>query len=164
MEYNVIMNNMFRRLGVVPFLILGAGLLVIGLLSLNHITNSFWPIDVQRIDLVRSTAQDQADPTQLLTAANAEIIWAFLAGVLIISTGLALPLAFVLNQRFGKSETLHFLVVLRQAMWVGLWVSFCVWLQMNRTLGWGVALLVAAVFAVVKMLLQVRTKVSTFSK
>lgn len=159
-----LMKALFHRLGSIPYLLLGAGLLIVGLLSLSHIVNSFWPIDVQRIDLVRATALDQADPARLLNAANKEIIWVFLAGVLVVITGASLPLAYVINQRFGQSESSQFLVVLRQAMWIGLWFAFSIWLQMNRTLGWGVAILVAAVFIVVEVLLQVRTRVSAFGE
>jgi hypothetical protein len=158
------MKVLFQRLGSIPYLLLGAGLLMVGLLSLNHIVNSFWPIDVQRIDLVRATALDQADPAQLLNAANREILWVFLAGVLVVITGASLPLAYVINQRFGQSKSSQFLVVLRQAMWIGIWFAFSIWLQMNRTFGWGVAILVAAVFIVVEVLLQVRTRVSAFGE
>jgi hypothetical protein len=158
------MKELFQRLGSLPYLLLGTGLLVVGLLSLNHIVNSFWPIDVQRIDLVRATALDQADPVRLLNAANKEIIWVFLAGVLVVITGASLPLAYVINQRLGQSKSSQFLVVLRQAMWIGLWFAFSIWLQMNRTFGWGVAILVAAVFIVVEVLLQVRTRVSAFGE
>jgi hypothetical protein len=145
------MKVLFQRLGSIPYLLLGAGLLMVGLLSLNHIVNSFWPIDVQRIDLVRATALDQADPAQLLNAANREILWVFLAGVLVVITGASLPLAYVINQRFGQSKSSQFLVVLRQAMWIGIWFAFSIWLQMNRTFGWGVAILVPAVFIVVEV-------------
>ncbi len=158
------MKALFQRLGSIPYLLFGSSLLIVGLLSLNHIVNSFWPIDVQRIDLVRATALDQADPARLLNAANKEIIWVFLAGVLVVITGVSVPLAYVLNQRFSQNESSQFLVVLRQAMWIGLWFAFCIWLQMNRTLGLGVALLVAAVFIVVEVLLQVRTRVSAFGE
>lgn len=158
------MKALFQRLGSIPYLLFGSSLLIVGLLSLNHIVNSFWPIDVQRIDLVRATALDQADPARLLNAANKEIIWVFLAGVLVVITGVSVPLAYVLNQRFSQNESSQFLVVLRQAMWIGLWFAFCIWLQMNRTLGLGIALLVAAVFIVVEVLLQVRTRVSAFSE
>ena len=78
-------------------------------------------------------------------------------------TGLVLPLAYYLNKRFGKGESSHFLVVVRQAMWLGIWVAACIWLQMNRTLGLGVALLVAAVLFTVEVLLQVRTRAAAIS-
>jgi hypothetical protein len=157
------MSKFVERLGVIPFLLLGLTLFVLGLLALNHIVDNWWPFDVQRLDLVRDTALDRAEAALLLEAANTEIILAFLAAVVVAATGLALPLAFFLNQRFGRPGEPHtvspaFLVVLRQSMWVGAWVAFCVWLQMNRTLGLAVAGLVAAVLALFEILLQVRTR------
>lgn len=152
------MDELAKRFGVVPFLVLGAGLLAIGLLALNHVINNFWPIDVTRLELVRATALDQADATVLLRAANPEIVLVFLASVLISVTGLMLPVAYILNKRFGKAPAFRSLVVLRQAMWIGGWVAFCLWLQMNRTLGIGLVLLVGTVFAIIEVLLQLRTK------
>ena len=119
--------------------------------------------DVGRLDLIRSTALDRANATTLLRSANLEIVFAFLAAVLITVTGLALPIAYILNRRFSRSPSQSFLVVLRQAMWVGLWASFCTWLQMHRSLGLGVALLSAIVLVVVEMLLQVRTRAAAVS-
>jgi uncharacterized membrane protein (UPF0136 family) len=43
-------------------------------------------------------------------------------------------------------------------MWVGSWAAFCVWLQMNRTLGLAVAILVAVVLILFEMLLQLRQR------
>jgi hypothetical protein len=43
-------------------------------------------------------------------------------------------------------------------MWVGLWASFCVWLQMNRLLSVAMALLVAVVLIMFEFLLQLRTR------
>lgn len=149
---------MTSRFAVIPYLLIGIALLLLGVVAINHIMNNLWPIDVTRLDLVRAIAQDQADAAQLLGAVNNEFILAFLASVLVAVTGLSLPLAYYLNKRFGRSTSQHFLVVLRQAMWVGIWVTFCVWLQMNRTLGIGVALLVAGVLITIEILLQIRTK------
>lgn len=154
-----------QRLGVIPSLLLGLGLAFIGLTGMNYVVNSWWPFDVTRLDLVRDVALDRADSTLLLEAANLEIILAFLGTVLITFTGLALPLMYVLNKRFRLQTTalaqpLHprFLVTLRQAMWVGFWVAFCIWLQMNRAFGMAIALLAAAVLILFEILLQVRTR------
>jgi hypothetical protein len=152
------MEGLRRRFKVIPFLVMGVGLFLIGLLSVNHIINSLWPIDVARLDLVRDTALYEAEVTQLLQASNAEIILAFLAAEAVAVTGLTLPLAYYLNKRFGHAPSQHFFVVLRQSMWVGLWVAACTWLQMNRSLSWGVAILVATVPATVEILLQIRAR------
>lgn len=156
------MRDGVRRLGAIPFVLLGVGLVILGLLALNHIVNNFWPFDVERLDLIRATARMQVDAAALLEAANLEILLAFLAAVMVVVTGLVLPLIYYLNKRLRASDQLpSFLLVLRQAMWVGIWVAFCVWLQMNRTLGLAVVLLVAAVLAMFEILLQVRTRASS---
>jgi len=156
------MRDVVRRLGAIPFVLLGVGLVFLGLLALNHIVNNFWPFDVERLDLIRATARMQVDAAALLEAANLEILLAFLAAVMVAVTGLVLPLVYYLNKRLRASDQLpSFLLVLRQAMWVGIWVAFCVWLQMNRTLGLAVVLLVAAVLAMFEILLQVRTRASS---
>lgn len=155
------MKRYVDRLGVLPFLLLGSGLAFIGLLAMRHIIDNWWPFDVSRLDLIRSVALDRADSTMLLEAANFEIIFALLAVVLVTVTGLALPLAYILNRRFlrrsSQPASPAFMVTLRQAMWVGLWGAFCVWLQMNRVLGVAVAGLAAVVLILFELLLQIRT-------
>ena len=74
-----------------------------------------------------------------------------------------MPLAFLLNRRFGRSGSQSFMIVLRQAMWVGLWAAFCLWLQMQRSLGLGVMLLSAIVLVIVEVLLQVRARAAVVS-
>ena len=149
---------MRKGISFILYVIIGAALCAVGLLALNHILNSFWPIEVDRLDIVRAVALDQAEPSQLMSSANLEIILSFLAAILICVTGLMLPVTHFLNIRFSQMENSNSLVVLRQAMWVAIWAAFCTWLQLNRAFGWGVAVLVAAVFLVLEVMLQVRTK------
>ena len=78
-------------------------------------------------------------------------------------TGLVLPFVFFLNKRFGgtsPNQTPGFLLTLRQAMWVGLWMAICTWLQMNRAFGLAIAVLVGGFFILVEIWLQLRTQVS----
>ncbi|MFN2223410.1 MAG: hypothetical protein PVH65_13995 [Chloroflexota bacterium] len=157
------MVKLITRLGILPYLAVGLGLLLIGLLALNQITENLWPIDVTRLDLIRLTALDEASATTLLSSANLEIVFAFLAALLVAVTGLVMPLAFILNRRFGRSGSQRFTVVLRQAMWVGLWAAFCAWLQMQRSLGLGVMFLSAVVLVVVELFLQVRARTAAVS-
>lgn len=156
------MKTTLQRLGILPYLVLGLGLLVLGLLAMNHAVDSWWPFDVARLDLVRATALDQVDPAALMESANVDIIFAFLCAVIASATGIALPIIYFLNKRFGD-ESPQFLVVLRQSMWVGFWVSFCIYLQMNRMLGIAVALLVAAVLILFEFIVQIRTRASRVS-
>ncbi len=155
------MSKRLSRLGFVPTLVLSLALFLLGLLALNHVVDNWWPFDVGRLDLVRATAIDQVDAAAMMSAANPEAIFAFLAATMLTITGLFLPIAYMLNKRFGlrgSSSMPAFFVVLRQAMWVGIWATFCIWLQMNRLFGIAIALLVAAIFILLEFLLQVRTR------
>ncbi len=155
------MRDITKRLGVMPALILGLALCAIGLLTIQQIVDNWWPVDVARIDLIRDTALDRIDAPTLLDAANTEVIIAFLGAVLVTLTGIFLPLAHFLNKRFGRETTFPpLLVILRQAMWVGLWGAFCTWLQMNRAFGIAIAILVASVFLLFEILVQIRTQVA----
>jgi hypothetical protein len=154
----MVMDNLTSRLSFIPYLLIGLGLFFVGLLALTHILNSFWPINVDRLDIVRAVALDQAEPSLLMRSANLEIIFSFLAAIVVSVSGLMLPVAHYLNKKLSQGENSNYLVVLRQAMWVAIWAAFCTWLQINRSFGWGVAILVAAVFFVLEIMLQVRTK------
>ncbi len=151
-----------ERLGILPSLLIGAALFLLGLLAMGYIVNNFWPFDVNRLDLVRGSVTGQADAPLLLEAADMEILLAFLATVLMTVTGLALPLAWLLNKRLDKqSGNPNFWVVFRQAVGVGFWVAFIVWLQMNRALGLAVALLVAGVLILFEILLHIRSRTAS---
>jgi hypothetical protein len=54
-------EQLSQQLGVIPSLVIGAGLFVLGTLAAEQVTNTYWPFDVQRLDLVRSVALDRAD-------------------------------------------------------------------------------------------------------
>ena len=159
--YNVAMKSL-ERLGILPSLLIGAALFVLGLLAMSYIVNNFWPFDVNRLDLVRGSVTGQADAPLLLEAADMQILLAFLATVLMAVTGLALPLAWLLNKRLDKQAgNPNFWVVFRQAVGAGFWVAFLVWLQMNRALGLAVALLVAGVLILFEIMLQIRSRAAS---
>ncbi len=158
--------RVLQRLGMLPYLLLGMALFIIGFMALEYVVNNFWPIDINRLDLVRATALDRVDAATLLGAANSELIFVFLTTIMLMMTGLALPFAYFLNKRFGRyaderfgaSTATPFFVVLRQSFGVGVWTAFCVWLQMNRAFGIAAALLVAGVLILFELLLQIRTR------
>jgi len=150
------------RLGILPSLLAGIALLGLGLLAASYIVNNFWPFDVNRLDLVRGSVTGQASAPLLLEAADMQILLAFLAAILVAVTGLALPLAWLLNNRLDKRPGApDFWVVLRQAIGAGFWVAFLAWLQMNRALGIAVALLVAGVLILFETMLQLRSRAAS---
>lgn len=162
------MQRFFRRLGVVPVMLLSAALLLLGALAIDRIVNTMWLFDVSRVDLARAVVQERADSASLLAAANGEILLAFLASIIVLFTGLAMIPMYYLNKRFNppgfRDQPPVFLSVLRQSMFVGFWAAFCVWLQMNRTFGLAVAVLVAAVLILFELVLQIRERASAVSE
>ncbi|HRN66963.1 MAG TPA: hypothetical protein PLD89_02415 [Promineifilum sp.] len=162
------MQRFVRRLGVVPVMMLSAGLFLLGVLAVDRIINTMWLFDVTRIDLARAVVQQRADAPTLLAAANGEILIAFLASVVVTFTGLGMVPIYYLNKRLNppdlRDQPPVFLSVVRQSLFVGLWAAFCVWLQMNRTFGVAVALLAAAVLVLFEMVLQIRNRAAAVTE
>jgi len=77
----------------------------------------------------------------------------FFLGVLAL-TGPALPIVYFLNLRFPSDPPVQEMVILRQALWVGLFGSTIAWLQLGRVLTMGLALILAGVFVLMEFLLR----------
>jgi hypothetical protein len=77
----------------------------------------------------------------------------FFFGVLAL-TGPALPIIYFLNLRFPSNPPVQEMVVLRQALWVGVFGSTVAWLQLGRVLTPGLALILAGVFVLIEFLLH----------
>jgi hypothetical protein len=77
----------------------------------------------------------------------------FFLGVLAL-TGPSLPLVYFLNLRFPSNPPVAGMVILRQALWVGVYGSTVAWLQLGRVLTAGLAVILAGVFAMIEFLLR----------
>lgn len=77
--------------------------------------------------------------------------WLFFFLLTIAITGTALPFVWLLHKRFGAAPPS---VLVRQALWVALFVSLCVWLQINRSLTLSLALLLGVGFILVEWFLR----------
>ncbi len=86
--------------------------------------------------------------------------WVFFMLLQIAVTGTAVPIIRFLNVRFTPVD--HPLpssnVILRQAVWVGLFTVTCAWLQIPRALTWSIAFFLAAVFAILESFLRIRER------
>jgi len=81
----------------------------------------------------------------------------FFFGVLAL-TGTALPVVAFLNLRFPSNPPPTSGVVLRQAIWVGIYLTTMAWLQIGRVLSVALALLLALGFVLIEWLLRLREK------
>lgn len=69
--------------------------------------------------------------------------WLFFFLWTLAITGIALPFVWLLHRRFNTNQQTRTSVLLRQGMFIGLFAAICVWLQINRSLTLGLALLLA---------------------
>ena len=77
----------------------------------------------------------------------------FFLGVLAL-TGMGLPITYFLNVRFPSNPPAEELVIIRQALWFGIFGGVLAWLQLGRVLTGGLALILAAAFALIEVLLR----------
>lgn len=77
----------------------------------------------------------------------------FFLGVLAL-TGPALPITYYLNKRFPSTPPVDDMVILRQALWFGVFGSTVAWLQLGRILTPGLLLILAVVFVLIEFLLR----------
>ena len=80
--------------------------------------------------------------------------WLFFFLGVIGLTGFSLPLVFYLNKRFPSNPPVEGMVILRQALWVGVFGSTIAWLQLGRVLTGGLTLILAGVFVMIEFLLR----------
>lgn len=80
--------------------------------------------------------------------------WLFFFLGVIALTGPALPITYYLNHRFPSSPPVDGMVIVRQALWVGVFGSTLTWLQLGRVLTPALALILAGVFVLIEFLLR----------
>ncbi len=84
--------------------------------------------------------------------------WLFFFLFFIGLTGTALPFTAFLNRRFPSTAPAPGSVILRQAIWIGIYGSAIAWLQIGRVLTVSLALLLAIGLALIEWLLRMRER------
>lgn len=95
------------------------------------------------------------NPTHPVPSAGAR--WLFFLLWLMALTGSALPFVRYLHRRFARAPVVSG-VLLRQALWVGLFGATCAWLQIGRLLSPAIAALIAAGLGGVEWFLRMRER------
>ena len=88
---------------------------------------------------------------------NPGSLWLVYVAWFMALTGTALPFIHYLNRRFARTMPSE-KVMLRQAMWVGVFGAVCAWLQIPRALNLILALLVAAALIAIEVFLLLRAR------
>jgi hypothetical protein len=84
--------------------------------------------------------------------------WLLFFGGTLGLTGLALPGAWFLNLRFPSDPPAGATVILRQAIWVGVYGGLLAWLQQERLVSLWTALVLAAGLIAIEYLVRMREK------
>ncbi len=84
--------------------------------------------------------------------------WLFFILLQLAVTGTVLPFVRYLNVRFTPvtADLPPGGVIVRQSIWIGLFVVMCAWLQIPRVLTWPVAILIALLFIIIEAFLRAR--------
>lgn len=80
--------------------------------------------------------------------------WLFFFLGVIALTGPTIPITYYLNKRFPSNPPVEGVVIVRQALWVGVFGSTVAWLQLGRVLTPVLALILAGVFVLIEFLLR----------
>jgi hypothetical protein len=84
--------------------------------------------------------------------------WLFFFLTVTTCTALALPAAAFLNRRFPSTPPATPIIILRQALWVGIYVPVLLWLRIPRVLTPALALLLALGLGMIEFLLRLRER------
>ncbi|MCZ7552022.1 MAG: hypothetical protein B6D39_07365 [Anaerolineae bacterium UTCFX2] len=84
--------------------------------------------------------------------------WAFFFFAVLGLTGLALPAVAFLNKRFPSNPPPTHAVILRQAVWVGIYLPTLAWLRIGRVLNVSIAILIIAGLILIEWLLRLRER------
>lgn len=80
--------------------------------------------------------------------------WLFFFLLMVSLSGLALPVTYFLNRRFPTQPPVDSSVILREAMWFGVYGTLLAWLQMGRVLTPGLLVVLAVGLVLVEFLLR----------
>lgn len=86
--------------------------------------------------------------------------WLFFLLLQIALSGTALPFVHLLHQRFDRpgAPPMPYIILVRQAIWVGLFGVVCLWLRIPRLLSVPMALIVLGSLIMVEFLLRLRER------
>jgi hypothetical protein len=84
--------------------------------------------------------------------------WLLFAFLILALTGTALPVAWFINLRFPSNPPIEPFVIVRQAIWVGVYGATLVWLEMGRILTFGIGLALAGGLIAIEYLIRMREK------
>lgn len=84
--------------------------------------------------------------------------WLLFFLITLIGSGLALPVAHFINRRFPSNPPAQASVLIREALWVGIYIDLIIWLQFGKVLNFALGALMLFGFALIEFLLRLRER------
>ena len=84
--------------------------------------------------------------------------WVFFFLVVVAFTGLALPMVAFLHRRFPSEPPAEQKVVVRQALWAGVYVALLVWMNFGQVVSVGLAVVFLVGFIILEIILRLRER------
>jgi hypothetical protein len=84
--------------------------------------------------------------------------WVFFFLVVVAFTGIALPVSSFFNYRFPSDPPATVRVILRQALWAGVYATTLAWLLYGRVFNLGLAAILAIAFMAIEWFIRLREK------
>ena len=94
--------------------------------------------------------------TNLTRPTTWQTLWLFFFLAVMAVTGIVLPVTAFLNRRFPTTPPASPNVVVREALWFGLYFAVLAWLQIGRVLNAMLILLLAIGFIIIEAMLRMR--------
>ncbi len=84
--------------------------------------------------------------------------WLFFCAIVFAVTGSAAPFVALLNRLFSSQTPVRFGMVVREALWVGIYVAAFLWLNKGQVVSLGLLIVLAVGFILVEFLLRMRVR------
>jgi len=84
--------------------------------------------------------------------------WIFYFTTVLAITGTALPIIAFLNRRFPSKPPVTAFIIIRQSLWVGIYIPVLAWLRTGRVLTPVIAILLALGLILIEWLLRLRER------
>lgn len=84
--------------------------------------------------------------------------WLFFCAIVFAVTGSAAPLVALLNRLFSSQTPVRFGMVVREALWVGIYAAAFLWLNKGQVVSLGLLIVLAVGFILVEFLLRMRAR------
>lgn len=84
--------------------------------------------------------------------------WLFFFLVVVAFTGVALPAAVYLNRRFHSEPAPGPSVMVRQSLWVGVYVALMIWMNFGQVVSFGLAVIFLVGFIGIEIFLRMRER------